>query len=51
MEVTEHNIRDHRLTNDEIDELIYLVKQEITDDMDNQWYYGMIIGKLIIMKT
>ena len=54
MKVTEHNITEWELTKDEIDELIRLAKDEMkqySDDKATQTYYGIMIGKLIIMRN
>lgn len=54
MKVTEHNIREWELTKDEIQELIRMVKLEIKayeHDTTTQTYYGIILGKLIIMRN
>jgi len=53
MEVTEHNTTDWKLNLDEIKELIRLVKLEIKHyehDTTTQTYYGIILGKLVLMK-
>lgn len=54
MKVTEHNLTDWNLTQDELKELIRLVKLEIKNyehDTTTQTYYGIILGKLVIMKN
>jgi hypothetical protein len=54
MKVTEHNITDWELTQDEFDDVIRLVKNEMrsnTDDKYKELYYGLIAGKLLIMKN
>ena len=54
MKVTEHNITGWELTKDEIQELIRMVKLEIKayeQDRTTQTYYGIILGKLIIMRN
>ena len=55
MKVTEHNITDWNLREDEIDALIHLLKQEIQEypeeDCASRMFYGIIIGKLILMKN
>jgi hypothetical protein len=54
MKVTEHNISDWRLNESEIDELVRLVKEEMEMHSDNKairMFYGMIVGKLIIMRS
>lgn len=53
MNVTEHNLSDWNLNLDEIKDLIRLVKLEIKNyehDKTTQTYYGMILGKLVLMK-
>lgn len=53
MNVTEHNLTDWNLTQDEIQSLIHLTKLEIKrceGDSTTQTYYGMILGKLILMR-
>jgi hypothetical protein len=53
MEVTEHNLTEWELTLGEIEDLIRLVKLEIKNyeqDKTTQNYYGIILGKLVIMK-
>lgn len=53
MEVTEHNLTEWELTLEEIKDLIRLVKLEIKNyehDKTTQNYYGIILGKLVIMK-
>lgn len=53
MKVTEHNITDWELNLDEIRQLIRLVKLEIKNyehDTTTQTYYGIILGKLVLMK-
>lgn len=54
MNVTEHNISDWELNETEIDELVRLVKEEMEMHSDNKgirMFYGMIVGKLIIMRS
>lgn len=54
MKVTEHNIREWKLDDCEIDELIRLAKDEMkqySDDKATQMFYGIMIGKLVIMKN
>lgn len=51
--VTEHNLTEWELTLEEIEDLIRLVKLEIKNyeqDKTTQNYYGIILGKLVIMK-
>jgi len=53
-EVTEHNIVEWELTDDEIQQLIRMVKLEIKayeHDTTTQTYYGIILGKLVIMRN
>ena len=53
MKVTEHNISEWQLNEGEIKQLIRLVKSEIKNyehDSAAQTYYGLILGKLLIMK-
>lgn len=54
MKVTEHNITEWELTKDEIQQLIRMVKLEIKayeHDRTTQTYYGIILGKLVIMRN
>ena len=54
MNVTEHNLTDWNLSKDEIQSLIHLTKLEIKrceGDSRTQTYYGIILGKLIIMRN
>lgn len=54
MKVTEHNITNWELDNDELEEVIRLVKLEMykyPEDKSTQIYYGKIVGKLLIMKN
>jgi hypothetical protein len=54
MKVTEHNITEWQLNGDEIQSLIHLTKLEIKrceGDSTTQTYYGIILGKLIIMRN
>ena len=54
MKVTEHNITEWELTKDEIQEIIRLIKLEIKayeHDTTTQTYYGIILGKLVLMKN
>jgi|LauGreDrversion4_2_1035121.scaffolds.fasta_scaffold2114907_1 arsenate reductase-like glutaredoxin family protein len=55
MQVTEHNITEWKLTDDEIQEIIRLLKLEMKEcqetDRATYMYYGMMIGKLVIMKN
>jgi len=54
MNVTEHNITEWRLSDSEINELIKLTKERIQkcdEDKQCELFYGLIAGKLIIMKN
>jgi hypothetical protein len=55
MKVTEHNITEWKLTDDEIQEIIRLIKLEMKEYQDTDkatyMYYGMIVGKLVLMKN
>jgi hypothetical protein len=54
MEVTEHNLTDWNLSKEEIQSLIHLTKLEIKrceGDSTTQTYYGIILGKLIILRN
>ena len=54
MKVSEHNLTDWNLNEEEIKSLIHLTKLEIKrceGDTATQTYYGIILGKLIIMKN
>ena len=54
MKVTEHNITDWQLTEEEIQSLIHLTKLEIKrceGDSFTQTKYGIILGKLIILQN
>ena len=52
MKVTEHNISNWELNDDELEALISLVREEMNDNGDKgiQMFYGMMLGKLFIMK-
>jgi hypothetical protein len=53
VKVTEHNLTDWNLTKQEIQDLIRLIKLEIKSyehDSTTQTYYGIILGKLVIMR-
>lgn len=54
MEVTEHNVVEWKLTDNEIQEIIRLIKLEMKEyqgtDKETYMYYGMIVGKLVLMK-
>jgi hypothetical protein len=54
MKITEHNITNWKLDESELTELIRLAKDEMkkySDDKATEMFYGMIVGKLIIMKN
>lgn len=54
MNVTEHNVTDWQLTQEEFADVIRLVKNEMranADDKYKELYYGLIAGKLLIMKN
>jgi hypothetical protein len=54
MKVTEHNITEWQLNEDEIQSLIHLTKLEIKrceGDSFTQTYYGIILGKLLILRN
>lgn len=53
MEVTERNITEWKLTDTEIIELIRLAKDKMknSDDKMDELFYGLIVGKLLIMKN
>ena len=54
MKVTEHNITDWKLNESELNELIRLTKEEMknySDDKATELFYGVMLGKLIIMKN
>lgn len=53
MQATEHNITEWKLTDAEISELIRLTKDQMknSDDKVTELFYGMIMGKLLIMKN
>lgn len=54
MKVTEHNVTDWQLTEEEFIDIIRLVKSEMranSDDKFKELYYGLIAGKLLIMKN
>jgi hypothetical protein len=53
MKVTEHNITDWELTEEQVNSLIHLTKLEIKrceGDSTTQTYYGVILGKLLILR-
>jgi hypothetical protein len=53
MEVTEHNITDWNLNEKELNALIILSKEKMKSCEDKvcEVFYGMLAGKLIIMKN
>lgn len=54
MKVTEHNITEWNLNEKELNALIALSKEKIkecNDDKHCELFYGLIAGKLIIMKN
>jgi hypothetical protein len=54
MQVTEHNITDWNLNEEEINALISLSKEKMKscdDDKMCELFYGLLTGKLIIMKN
>jgi len=54
MNVTEHNVSDWQLTQDEFVDVIRLVKNEMKANVDDkilELYYGLIVGKLLILKN
>ena len=53
MKVTEHNISNWELNDDELEALISLLREEMNDNGDKgiQIFYGMMLGKLLIMKN
>ena len=54
MKVIEYNVTDWQLTQEEFVDLIRLVKNEMqkhSDDKFKELYYGLIAGKLLIMKN
>ena len=52
MKVTEHNISNWELNDYELEALISLVREEMNYNGDKgiQMFYGMMLGKLLIMK-
>lgn len=53
MKVTEHNLTEWKLNNEEMSTLITLVKKEMkkhSDDKVTEMFYGIMLGKLLIMK-
>lgn len=53
MKVTEHNLTDWNLNEQELNALITLSKEKMRDCKDKvcEVFYGMLAGKLIIMKN
>ena len=55
MQVTEHNVTDWNLNEEELNALIKLTKEKSIackdDDKMSELFYGLIAGKLIIMKN
>lgn len=53
MKVTEHNLTDWNLNKEELDALISLSKEKMKSCEDKmcELFYGMLAGKLIIMKN
>ena len=53
MEVTEHNLTDWNLNEEELNALIDLSKEKMKacEDKMCELFYGMLTGKLIIMKN
>jgi len=54
MKVTEHNLTDWQLTQNEFADVIRLVKNEMKANVDDkilELYYGLIVGKLLILKN
>ena len=54
MNVTEHNLTNWELTQEEFADVIRLVKNEMranADDKYKELYYGLIAGKLLILKN
>lgn len=53
MKVTEHNLTDWNLREDELNALISLSKEKMKecDDEMCELFYGLIAGKLVIMKN
>lgn len=52
--VTEHNLTEWKLNESELNELIRLTKEQLknhSDDVVTQNFYGIMLGKLIIMKN
>lgn len=54
MKVTECNVTDWQLTEEEFADVIRLVKNEMKSNPEDKYkelYYGLIAGKLLIMKN
>ena len=53
MKVTEHNLTDWNLNKEELNALIVLSKEKMKscDDKMCELFYGILSGKLIIMKN
>lgn len=54
MKVTEHNLTNWELTQEEFADVIRLVKNEMKANLDDKYkelYYGLIAGKLLILKN
>ena len=54
MKVTEHNLTDWNLNKEELNALIVLSKEKMKscdDDKMCELFYGLLTGKLIIMKN
>jgi len=54
MNVTEHNVSDWQLTQNEFADVIRLVKTKMKENVDDkvlELYYGLIVGKLLILKN
>lgn len=50
MKVTEHNLTEWKLNNEEMSTLITLVKKEMkkhSDDKVTEMFYGIMLGKLL----
>lgn len=53
MKVTEHNVTNWNLTEEEINELIAVAREKVKEHKGEikELVYGIILGKLIIMKN
>jgi len=53
MQVTEHNITDWNLNEEELNELIVIAREKVKESKGStkELVYGLILGKLIIMKN